>query len=127
MSTRANIKVVDDATTLWFYRHSDGDPETTLPVLTQFMRWMINGRIRTNASQSSGWLIALGMQEYGTIGKLYLYGEPNGDWKIGTIEPTDGQHSDINYLYTVDTAKQEIRVEAVDMQRGLWSLKHIKI
>jgi len=121
MSTRANIKVVDDTTTLWFYRHNDGNPETTLPVLTQFMRWMINGRIRANASQSSGWLIALGMQEHGTGT------EPTGDWKIGTIEPTDGQHSDINYLYTVDTAKQEIRVEAVDMHRGRSTLNVIKI
>jgi hypothetical protein len=121
MSTRANIKVVDDTTTLWFYRHSDGDPETTLPVLTQFMRWMADERIRANAQQSSGWLIALGMQEYGTGT------EPNGDWKIGTIEPTDGQHSDISYLYTVDAAQQEIRVEPVATQRGRFSLNVIKV
>jgi hypothetical protein len=121
MSTRANIKVVDDTTTLWFYRHSDGDPETTLPVLTQFMRWMADERIRANAQQSSGWLIALGMQEHGTGT------EPNGDWKIGTIEPTDGQHSDISYLYTVDTVKQEIRVEATASKRGRFSLNVIKV
>ena len=117
MSTRANVKITDaQGTALWFYRHYDGDPETTIPGLSKFMRWAADGTIRKNASQAGGWLIALGMQEYKT-GPEPCSKRANASfghtWKVGAYEPTDCQHGDINYLYIMDLDAEEIRVEKI--------------
>lgn len=65
MSTRANVVITDSfKTELWFYRHSDGYPEGTLPTLKKFCKWVHEGKIRDNANQSAGWLIIIGADEY---------------------------------------------------------------
>ena len=46
MSTRANIIIRDDVNKLFFYRHSDGYPEGTLPTLKQFTGLISSGKIR---------------------------------------------------------------------------------
>lgn len=51
MSTRANIIVKDKHDTLWFYRHSDGYPEGTLPSLNKFLDMVKSGKIRDNVGQ----------------------------------------------------------------------------
>jgi len=125
MSTRANIKITDGYADLWFYRHSDGYPEGTLPTLNKFMEWLKDDRIRGNVGQAAGWLILLGIQEYATGN----YGYPDGNeplkdaqpghdtncfgWKIGAYEPTTGQHGDIEYLYTIDLANKTLTAEKV--------------
>ncbi len=120
MSTRANIKIVDGDSTLWFYRHSDGYPEGALPTLKKFMSWVQEGKIRSNAGQASGWLILIGASEYDEYyenGKYYkkeslLFPHDVGytTWKCGTYEPTTGKHGDIEYLYTLDLDKKTIEV-----------------
>lgn len=121
MSTRANIVIKDNYGKLFFYRHSDGYPEGTLPTLNKFMEWVKKGKIRDNATQAAGWLIILGALEYDTLPEAPKntdkYGsnvevseikEPN-DWKAGAYEPTTGIHGDIDYLYVVDLAKKSVK------------------
>jgi hypothetical protein len=100
MSTRANIIITDGEDKLYFYRHSDGYPEGTMPTLEKFLAMVKNGQIRDNTCQSAGWLIMIGYDEY----KEY---QP--DWKVGAYEPTTGIHGDIEYLYVVDLVKKNIR------------------
>jgi hypothetical protein len=116
MSTRANI-IIQDAygTKLWFYRHSDGYPEVTEKSLEVFMGWLREGKIRDNVGQAAGWLIILGHTEYE---KYNSANEPTLDgsgmgWKVGAYEPTSGQHSDIEYLYTVDLDDKTLTWEEV--------------
>lgn len=125
MSTRANIIIKDEDEELWFYRHSDGYPETTMPTLQKFLEFVTSGKIRDNVTQSAGWLIIIGADEY----KHYHISEPlegmqkeewDGKiptnpvyWKVGAYEPTTGRHSDIEYLYTIDLVKKTITTEQV--------------
>lgn len=121
MSTRCNIIVKDKYNKLYFYRHSDGYPEGAMPLLEKFLSWVKSGKIRNNIGQASGWLIVLGALEYQTIpkcleveeteysksGDVSSIEEPE-DWKCGSIEPTNGIHGDVEYIYTVDLDKKEI-------------------
>jgi len=111
MSTRAQIIIKDSDSELWFYRHSDGYPEGTMPTLNKFLEWVKSGRIRDNVEQSAGWLIIIGANEYGN--KNY---EPGNDrfmgWKVGAYEPSiPEKHDDIEYLYTIDLVKKEITTD----------------
>ena len=129
MSTRANVIITE--TNVWnnethteslvFYRHSDGYPENTMPVLELFLKWVKAGHIRDNISQSAGWLVIIGAIEYNTIPGFIIehglgsYGdlesiETPKDWKVGAFEPTVGIHGDIQYLYVVDLARKVIDV-----------------
>src|SRR5690348_10367703 len=102
MSTRANIilqetfswedeKNEQQTTTerLYFYRHSDGYPDGTMPSLKIFIDWVKKGKIRDNVSQSAGWLILIGAMEYNTIPEFKAqktsYSRGRGD--IKTIQP----------------------------------------
>lgn len=118
MSTRANIIIKDKYNKLYFYRHSDGYPEGTMPLLNKFLDWVKTGEIRDSVTQSSGWLILLGAIEYATIPKhdnCFKDGfdgiEDPSDWKCGAIEPTTTIHGDITYLYVIDLVKKEIKTE----------------
>lgn len=128
MSTRANIVVKDAYGELWFYRHSDGYPEGALPLLNKFMDWLKSGKIRNNTGQAAGWLVLLGAIEYNTIlgyefnSPAYPGARPYGDlstvsdpdnWKVGSVEPTEAQHGDIEWLYTIDLDAKELSYEAV--------------
>ena len=111
MSTRANIVLKDGKEKLTFYKHSDGYPEGTMPILEDFINMMKNKAIRDNLPQSAGWLIELGRRDLlntfnGKIPDLY-------HWKVGSIEPTTGIHGDIEYLYTIDLVKKTIKVKKV--------------
>jgi hypothetical protein len=123
MSTRANIIIKDSYSKLFFYRHSDGYPEGTMPLLNKFVGWIKNKTIRNNIQQSAGWLIILGALEYNTIpkcefdapsypgstgyGKIETIEDPT-DWKCGAIEPTTAIHGDIDYLYIIDVDNKTI-------------------
>lgn len=125
MSTRANIILTDNqGEKLYFYRHSDGYPEGTLPTLKKFIKWMKEGKIRNNLSQAAGWLIIIGAEEYKHCqvdyderkkagwrnSDMLAYGhfgdnipaEPLEDWKVGAYEPTTEIHGDIEWLYTIN-------------------------
>ena len=132
MSTRANIIIKERfGHELWFYRHSDGYPEGTLPTLKKFLRWVKEGRIRDNAEQAAGWLIIIGAEEYKDrhLNQNYPYGDNYIDyqgfipsepgpkemftWKVGAYEPAVGEHGDIEYLYTVDLDTKQITYKEV--------------
>ncbi len=114
MSTRSNIVIKDEYGHLFFYRHSDGYPSVTAESLKTFLRWLIEGKIRDNVGQCSGWLILLGFNEYKdkAYGSTYPPGDVVGtyaDWQVGAYEPTTGFHGDIVYAYVIDLEKKEIR------------------
>jgi len=111
MSTRADIIVKSGREKLIFYRHSDGYPEGTMPLLNQFIEKVKSGEIRDNVSQSAGWLIELGRREMNECfsDKIPAY----YSWKIGFIEPTTCIHGDIEYLYTIDLDKKTIKTKKV--------------
>jgi len=139
MSTRANIVLKEsynDSTgrkieqKLFFYRHSDGYPEGTLPTLNIFMDWLKTGKIRNSLSQAAGWLIILGAIEYGTIPKyktkkpfktsdceegiLETIDKPrdNGStWKVGAYEPTTNLHGDIQYIYKINLTTKKLTIQ----------------
>ena len=117
MSTRCNIIVKDEYESIIFYKHSDGYPEGTMPILERFLGYVKEGKLRDNASQSSGWLIIIGAEEYGqSLRNLVLDKEPRWlglEWKVGAIEPTTQIAGDAEYVYIVDLVKKEISVEEV--------------
>ena len=114
MSTRANIVVTNDSNEeLWFYRHSDGYPEGTMPLLEKFLGYIKKGKIRDNIEQASGWLIALGHKEYNVSIESLNEEDSFRNWKVGSIEPSVGQHEDIEYLYTIDLSKKTIEVKSI--------------
>lgn len=119
MSTRANVVIKDDNTTLYFYRHSDGYPEGTLPSLNKFMDWLEKGLIRDNTTQAAGWLIILGAIEYSGSNhdidtpsdiKLSEYCPDKEKWKVGAYEPANEFNGDIDYLYTIDLKRRKLDI-----------------
>jgi hypothetical protein len=129
MSTRAQVKIVDEyGAELWFYRHSDGYPEGTMPTLEKFLGWVKEGKIRNNTEQAAGWLILIGAQEYDTYttfenGKLEkrtkeTLTEPfdgHNSWKCGAFEPCACRelHDDVEWLYTIDLKALTIEAKEV--------------
>ena len=112
MSTRANIIVKDAHSEQIFYKHSDGYPEGTMPLLEKFLGYAKDGLIRSNVSQGGTWLIILGHQEYVEQGFSSETPEKGiSRWKAGSVELTDCIHGDIEYLYTVDLVEKTITVE----------------
>ena len=95
MSTRCNIVVRDGGDELWFYRHSDGYPESVLPDLEPLMEKLRDGSLRNNLSQFCGWLIVKGHEGYKRHPGF-------NDWKVGNYEPTTGVHVDAEYVYELD-------------------------
>jgi hypothetical protein len=134
MSTRTQIIIKDSfGSELWFYRHSDGYPEGTMPTLQKFMDLVKRGKIRDNAEQASGWLVLIGAIEYQTLHNN-LFSEAGKasyerdhtvvetildnfepiDWKCGAYEPSvPEQHGDIEYLYTIDLAEKTVTYKEV--------------
>lgn len=117
MSTRANVIIKDNYDKLYFYRHSDGYPEGTLPTLERLVGMYNSGQIRKNVPQSAGWLILIGADEY----NVTLDIDPEDDfmgWKVGAYEPTTGIHGDIEYLYIIDLSKEVVSVEVLEDWTG---------
>jgi hypothetical protein len=108
MGTRANIVIKDNDSQLIFYRHYDGYPEHTLPILQELVDWVKVGRLRNNVSQFAGWLIVRGAIENEAIKTLSEDDFFPNDWKVGTFEPTTSIHGDIEYLYTIDLKKLSV-------------------
>jgi hypothetical protein len=122
----SQIKIVDGyGQELWFYRHSDGYPEGTMPTLEKFLSWVKEGKVRNNVSQAAGWLVLIGAEEY-KMKSDYIDGkfvksekktltEPDNDdlngWKCGAYEPCPPDSCGCNYLYIVDLEKKTITIE----------------
>ena len=93
MSTRCNVLVKDSkGDELWYYRHSDGYPESVLPSLQPLIDKVNDGSLRGNIVQFTGWIIKQGIDEYKNV---------NWEWKVGAYEPTTCQHGDVEWLYTI--------------------------
>ena len=137
MSTRANIQIIEsyswqdqdskkmkiNTNSLWFYRHSDGYPDGTLPTLKKFCKWIKDGKIRSNLSQAAGWLIIIGADEYSEhrnfdTGKDYktnpLIPDPKrkyNQWKVGAYEPTTEMYGEIEFLYVITLHDKRLKVQ----------------
>lgn len=110
MSTRANIVLKDESGKLIFYRHSDGYPEGTMPILEKFLNRVKSGELRNNIMQSAGHLIQMGRDEMLECFKNEI--PAYYSWKVGFIEPTTSIHGDVEYIYTIDLDKNTIKVKA---------------
>lgn len=110
MSTRAQVLVKDEYSSLSFYRHSDGYEEGTMPTLNKFLDLVKSRAIRDNVGQACGWLILIGREEYEGKGYMPDPKDTFGGWKVGAYEPMSGFHSDIEYLYIVDLVQKKITV-----------------
>ncbi len=121
MSTRANVIIKDEHTTLYFYRHSDGYPDCTGADLKEFVQDYKSGALRLDAMQSAGWLIVRGHFEYksqepeGMPDRQPDRTGPRPDikdrysgWKVGAYEPTTEIHGDVEYVYTIDLVAQKL-------------------
>jgi len=76
-----------------------------LPMLLEYVDEIKKGNLRNNVTQSSGWLILAGHDEYAEFrSDGYM------SWKVGSIEPTTGRHGDIEYLYEIDLEKLTIKI-----------------
>jgi hypothetical protein len=127
MSTRASILIKDEFSEQWFYRHSDGYPDGTLPTLRRFMDYVKTGAIRDNTSQAAGWLIIIGFQEYadGECGRSsqnthvrhIAPADSSMGWKAGAYEPADGPNDWGAYEYELDLDKKRIRYRATGIKR----------
>lgn len=119
MSTRSNILITDGSENLLFYKHSDGYP-TGQETLLKFMDMVKKGKIRDNVSQSAGWLVILGREDYNGILKGYKEMDYNGmNWKVGSYEPCDFYGSDIEYFYVCNIKELTIIV----YEASLWDCK----
>jgi hypothetical protein len=109
---------------LFFYRQSDGNPEGVLPVLKVFLRWIKEGRLRSNLGQCGSLLIILGAIEYNVIPKFLHFKEKLGAnelnkiplpkiWKGASFEPTNSIHGDIEFLYEIDITEAKLTVKKV--------------
>lgn len=110
MSTRANFLIKDNYSEQWFYRHSDGYPSGVSESLKEFVSMLNDGSIRDNVSQGGSWLILIGHNEYKNNGSL---DHAFNKWKVGAYEVTDGQHGDIDYLYTIDLANKTVSIKRI--------------
>ena len=115
MSTRCAVALVDQYTTVLFYRHSDGYPDGVQASLDRFCDLIEKQRIRNNVSQAGGWLVIIGNQEY-EVGP-----EPGHDlnisgWKVGAYEPIDHFPWDLEWLHIVDVHNATWR--SVEIYRG---------
>lgn len=111
MSTRCQVIVKDryDKKGIWFYRHSDGYPEGTMPALEKFLGWVKDGRIRDNSEQAAGWLVIIGHTEYEQTSEPSMKHVTGMEWKVGAFEPCEPKrHGDIEYLYTVNLTEKTI-------------------
>lgn len=117
MSTRAQVIIKDASTSIWFYRHSDGYPEGTLPSLRRFLDLVSSGRIRRDAMQASGWLVLIGAEEYNNPLMRASSGKETYTslkWKVGAYEPCDSfMYVDIEYLYTIDLRNDSITIKEI--------------
>jgi len=126
MSTRCNIILEETNNNnefqIWLYRHSDGYPSGVFPTLSKFIQYMLDGFIKKDISQSSGWLILLGIREHLEIINddgydiEYIFSPVRReDWEVGNYIVTSGIHGDIEYLYALDYTKQTITINDIKM------------
>lgn len=118
MSTRANIIITDQhGTKLYFYRHSDGYPESTGVDL----KWFCEGyqkHMRDDAMQSAGWLVLHGAGPSGDPHNERCNKFRGYEWKVGDYEPTDALHSDVEYIYVIDL--EHMILETRETKTGYW-------
>lgn len=124
MSTRANVVVKDTHSAIYLYRHSDGYPEGIKETIGMFIERMRDGKIRSNARQSAGFLIIYGHNELREI----FRDDDNGfmDWKVGSYEPTDGIHSDVEYIYVVDITPISVTVRVKEVSPFSFDFEEIE-
>lgn len=120
MSTRANIIIKDESTTMYMYRHSDGYPKCAGAELVRFIQSYYSGAMRPNVVQSAGWLIVAGHAEYlnESGAKIDDFKKPftgkadasdrYSGWKVGAIELTDSLHCDVEYIYIIDLKRMTL-------------------
>lgn len=141
MGTRANIILKDSYDKLYFYKHYDGYPSGTLPIIEEFLKMIKSGKIRNNVHQSNGWLIMLGAidlhcidynsktgrtsEKRVTLKNLVKDKKSMNSWKVGSIEVTTDIHGDIEYLYIIDVEKQTVEVIEKDFEK--YSLRYESI
>ncbi len=128
MSTRANIVFKQGENSLVFYRHSDGYPEGVFDTLKKFISLLRNKKIRDNVSQSAGWLVLIGAEEYGTttkIDKNFVEDDPfDYCWKSGSYEIAFDVSRFVDYIYVIDYDESPIKCYYLDEKEKFSLWKH---
>jgi len=131
MSTRCNIIIGSDDWKLYIYRHSDGYPSSIIPDLREFIEWVRKQTSNTvrfgSPSQFAGWLIVWGYIEHNKWKKELKKTYPDStmmDFKVGSYEPTDSLHGDIEWVYKIDDTGTIFYSEAPS---GLWDADEVGI
>ena len=101
MSTRCNVIVKDKFNKIWLYHHHDGYPEGVgADLVSRFAE-------KFKKDERIWWS--------DIVNKLVK--DQNDEYEI-----TDGEHSDIEYCYTIDCGKKTICWQKVDTD---WSSKEL--
>ena len=119
MSISANVQVIDDnGQRVCFYRHDDGNPDSVLPDLHEFLCWAV------------GWLMLIGVRNYrgrlqemaedplANLGPMPTkpYAPAEGDarngytWRVGDYQPSGGLVGGAEYRYTMHVADRTVAV-----------------
>lgn len=116
MSTRCNIGVYESEKQLLnspdviLYKHSDGYPEGTLPLLKKFMKNPSNDRNRNDYEYQSAWLLHSLMNGFIEDGINYGYEIMHIGYGI-----CKEIHGDIEYYYAIYPNRIEVyKVEGFD-------------
>jgi hypothetical protein len=113
---------------LIFYRQSDGNPESVIPILNVFIRWIKEGRFK-NLGQCGGWLVILGAIEHNAIPKFLSFKEKLGYnelskiqlpkvCRFGSFEPASAISGNIDYLYEIDIKEVKLTTKKVSYING---------
>ena len=109
MSTRCNIGVYEEEDqklekpNIILYKHSDGYPEGTLPLLKKFMENPKNNRNRYDSEYESAWLIHTLINQQIEDSIEYGYNLPHVGYGI-----CEDIHGDIEYYYAVYPDRIEV-------------------
>lgn len=109
MSTRCNIGIYEDEKSVLenpdiiLYKHSDGYPENTLPLLKEFMNNPLNERNRNDYEYQSAWLLHSLINDHIRMCIEHKYNENHIGYGI-----CKDIHGDIEYYYAIYPNRIEV-------------------
>lgn len=120
MSTRCNIVIQDSTSKIFLYRHMDGYPSHIVPILRKVLKQVQDHKLNAAPGQVALQVLHLGLLEYTRfLRKMRKYAGGSLDFykqTKGFIEPTDGLHGDVAYVYSLDIGREEILFHKYDWQ-----------
>jgi len=98
MATRASVRISDGHTSLNFYVHENGEPESVMPILMWYIEQVKRGIYRDNTTQAAGWLLVYG----------HKHRNESEPWKVGMFEPCEFISNNAEYHYFIGLASKTV-------------------